>query len=297
MKASIIINKKSGNEKSEDTPSILRRTFKKLDIEIEIYEVTEKDIHDKTRTAIGSDSDIIIAAGGDGTISTVAEEMLDIDKPLGILPAGTFNHFAKDLNIPLDLDDAAIVISKGRTRQIDVAEVNGRIFVNNSSVGLYPKSVKVRKHITERLGGSKWIAMVIAALAVFTRFPLFNIRLTTPKESFIRKTPFVFIGNNEYKIDLLNLGKRESLTSGKLSLYTAHISGRMGALKIAFMALINMLKPGYFDIHFLEELVLESKRKVVHVSLDGEIFKMRPPLKYRIRPGELKVIVPGDNAA
>lgn len=295
MKAAVVINEKSGIDNNEITPESIQEALKHSNVKSQLFLVNETNIHAQIKAAIASDNEIIIAAGGDGTISAIAEEMVEINKLLGIIPAGTFNHFAKDLNIPLEIKDAIKLVHTGIARDIDVGEVNGRIFVNNSSVGLYPKAVKARNRLTEKFGGKKWLAMIIASFAVFTRFPLFTINIKTPENTFIRKTPFVFIGNNEYKFDLFNFGTREHLNGGTLSLYTAHITGRLGAIRIAIMALFNNLKPSTFDIHFVEELTIESKRKVVHVSLDGEVIKMRPPLRYKILPGKMKVIVPKEN--
>lgn len=296
MKAAVIINEKSGIESKDSTPESIITALEKADIKPEMFFVNDKNIRTQIKSAVSSDNEIIIAAGGDGTISAIAEEMTSIEKSLGILPAGTFNHFAKDLKIPLNMEDAAEVIKAGYISKIDVGEVNGRVFVNNSSVGLYPKAVKARNRLTEKFGAKKWLAMIIASMAVFTRFPLFTISITTPETTLIRKTPFIFIGNNEYKFDLFNLGIREDITSARLSLYTAHISGRLGAIRIAFLALFNKLKPSTFDIHFTNELTIQTKRKVVHVSLDGEVLKMRPPLRYKILPAKMKVFVPGNSS-
>src|SRR3954447_6264864 len=86
----------------------------------------------------------VVAAGGDGTVSAVASALAGTDRVMGVLPAGTLNHFAKDLRLPLTLADAARVIAAARTTGVDVGEVNGRCFVNNSSIGLYPHVVVKR---------------------------------------------------------------------------------------------------------------------------------------------------------
>lgn len=135
--------------------------------------------------------------------------------------------------------------------------------------------------------------MILASLSVLSRFPLFNIKLETEDDTILRRTPFVFIGNNEYKLDLFNLGKRESLTGGKLSLYTAHCKGRWSMLRIALLALMDRLnQEKNFDLQFVDKIRLETRKNIVEVSVDGEVLHLQPPLHYEIRPKELKVILP-----
>ena len=105
-----------------------------------------------------------MAGGGDGTVNTVASAVIDTDKTFGVLPLGTLNHFAKDLHIPLDLEAAARTIIAGHTTQVDVGEVNDEIFLNNSSLGLYPRLVQKRKK-KQRLGSRKWAAFFWAAIS------------------------------------------------------------------------------------------------------------------------------------
>src|SRR5205085_4914339 len=116
----------------------------------------DNDIRAITRRAIADGVETIVAAGGDGTINAVAAEVADSGRTLGVLPLGTLNHFAKDLGIPLDLERAVQVITRGRVAPVDVAEVNGRVFVNNSSLGIYPHIVSMRRHQQERLARGKW---------------------------------------------------------------------------------------------------------------------------------------------
>ncbi len=108
-----------------------------------------------------------------------------------------------------------------------------------------------------------------------------------------RTTPFVFVGNNAYSFDLLKLLRRFSLTGGQLSLYTAHWSGRGSVLRLAFMALFGLLRQEKdFEIYAAENVRLETRRARVRIAADGEIFHLSAPLHFRIRPGDLKIIVP-----
>src|SRR4051794_8294231 len=131
--------------------------------------------------------------------------------PLGILPMGTLNHFAKDAGIPLDLEEAVAVVAGGRTRQVDVAEGNGRGFINNSAVGLYPELVREREAQQERLGRSKQLAMVVAVLRTMWRFSKHRLTIRIEGREAPIETALLFVGNNRYTMSPFSLGTREAI--------------------------------------------------------------------------------------
>jgi diacylglycerol kinase family enzyme len=218
--------------------------------------------------------------------------MIGTNKVLGVLPFGTLNHFAKDLQIPLELEGAVQTIIAGHTIEVDVGEVNERIFLNNSSLGLYPSIVREREK-KQRLGHGKWPAFIWAALAVMRRYPFLEIRLSVEGEQLILKTPFVFIGNNEYEMESLNVGGRTRLDAGKLSLYLTHRTGRLGLIILAVRGLLGRLRQKRdFVVLLTEEIWLATKHRRVRVAFDGEVTVMEPPLHYRIHARTLRVLVP-----
>ncbi len=244
------------------------------------------------RRAVKNDYQTIVAGGGDGTVSAVAGVLAGTRKTLGVLPLGTLNHFAKDLQLPLDIDGAMETIMAGRTVQVDVVEVNGRTFINNSSLGLYPRIVKEREK-QQQLGWGKWPAFVWAAITVLRRYPLLNVRLSLDGKQLARRTPFVFIGNNEYEMEGFNIGRRACLDKGELSLYITHRTGRLGLLRLAVRALLGGLRNERdFTALRTREIWIETHHRRLHVAFDGETTIMVPPLHYRVRPGALRVIVP-----
>jgi diacylglycerol kinase family enzyme len=245
------------------------------------------------RAAAAEGPPLLVAAGGDGTVNAVAAELVGRPTVLGVLPLGTLNHFAKDLGIPTDLERAVRALRDGSVARIDVGEVNGRIFLNNSSLGLYPDIVRQREHQQERLGRGKWHAMAWAFLGALKRYPFMNVRLEADGEVFARRTPFVFIGNNEYRMEALQIGARACLDRGLLSLYVAHRTGRLGLLRLAVRALFGRLSQASdFDSVCAREILVETRRPRVRVATDGEVTIMQSPLRYRVRPGALRVAVP-----
>lgn len=243
--------------------------------------------------ALRDGAPIVVAGGGDGTINAVASVVVGSGTPFGVLPLGTLNHFAKDLNIPLDLDAAIANVARGVRQQVDVGEVNGRIFLNNSSLGLYPDIVRDREKQQRRLGRGKWLAFSWALVAALRRYPFLSVQLKLKDAVHARRTPFVFIGNNEYLMEGLNIGERERLNGGQLSLYVAQRPGRLGLLKLALHALVGKLSQAKdFDMLMANDLEIATKHRRLRVATDGEVTIMNTPLRYRIRPAALDVIVP-----
>lgn len=247
---------------------------------------------EQTRRAVATGAQTIVAVGGDGTVGCVAGAIVDTDVALGILPLGTLNHFAKDLGIPLDLEAAVNTIAAGNVRRVDVGEVNGRIFVNNSSIGLYPTMVHHREQ-QQRLGKRKWSAFVRACLTVLGRYPLIRVTVETDGARITRKTPLVFVGNNDYHLNGLKLGTRDRLDSGRLSICLTADVGRLGLVWFACRALFGQLRPDR-DLLVLQTTAasINGKRRRIRVAADGEIDRLETPLEYRVRPGALRVIVP-----
>jgi diacylglycerol kinase family enzyme len=250
------------------------------------------EIRDLARRAATSESPLIVAGGGDGSIGAVASELIDTGKTLGVLPLGTLNHFAKDLGIPLDLEAAVDVIAQQYTMPVDVGEVNGRYFLNNSGLGLYPRMVVEREEQQSR-GRSKWLAFFSALLIVIHRYPMMTVRLNADGRELLRRTPMVFIGNNEYELQGLNIGTRSCLNGGNLFLYVTRQMSRWRLLKMGIAALFGKLYEAKdFDAMCVKELWIKARRRRLRVALDGEVAALRLPLHYRIHPAALRVIVP-----
>src|SRR5436189_2777761 len=162
MKIRVIVNRHGGTLKAggEDAEAKINAAFEKAGVDADVRMTDPDDIFDAlSEGARAPGLDALVAGGGDGTLSCAAGHLADSGRPLGILPLGTLNHLARDAGIPAGLGEAAAVIAAGHMQAIDLAEVNGRIFVNNSSVGLYPDMVRLREVEQGRLGRSKRMAM------------------------------------------------------------------------------------------------------------------------------------------
>lgn len=247
----------------------------------------------KLKHAVAKGVDVLVVGGGDGSLCAAANVLANTSVALGILPMGTLNHLAKDLDIPLDLNQAIELLLSGNIRNIDVGEVNGKVFVNNASVGLYPAAVGRRERIRSLANWSKWPAMVVAMGYSLKAMRTYRLRLVTVNSDDLFRTSLFFVGNNEYQFQIPEVGSRACLDRGCLGLAVL----RVRSLRI-LLGLVWHLILGKFDqapevdCRCLGAFELHSKRKRLRVALDGEAAFMRPPLRFRSLPGSLKVIAP-----
>ena len=216
-----------------------------------------------------------------------------------MLPLGTLNHFAKDLGIPLDVAPALASIAAGHTVEVDVGEVGGRYFLNNSSLGLYVDIVRHREKQQQRLGRGKWPAFAWATWGALRRWPVLTVTLTVDGRAQSHRTPFVFVGNNVYCMEGLHVGEREDgVCRGVLGVYLAARAGRLSLLVLGLRALVGRLRQSKdFRAFTATELRIETKRPEVRIATDGEVCRLPTPLRYRIHPRALRVIVPAPETA
>jgi diacylglycerol kinase family enzyme len=301
MNAVVLLNERSGVCAAGEAATVQREIREELaaaGVVAEVRCVAGADLQAEARTAAASGVDVVIAGGGDGTISSVAGALAGGKTPLGVLPMGTLNHFAKDLGIPLELAGAAKIIGDGHVSLVDVARANGQAFINNSSLGVYARALRERDATRGQWGVGKWQAMALAALKTFWRAPMVHLRLQVNGHAMALKTPLVFVGNNRYLLDLLHVGVRERLDDGLLSLYVANTSSRWGMLKILVRGLLGRLRQSRdFQTMLTSEATVETRKKRLHVAIDGELREMESPLKYEIWPQALRVFAPRPKAA
>jgi diacylglycerol kinase family enzyme len=242
--------------------------------------------------AVRDGATMLVGGGGDGTINAVASAVVGTDRVLGVLPLGTLNHFAKDLGVPADIEEAIAVLRDGTPSLVDVGEVNDRIFLNNSGLGLYPDIVHLRE-IRQKHGAAKWPSAIVAAIRALRKYRLLGIRITVDDEPMLRRTPAILVGNNEYTTQNTLEPKRVALDSGKLSLYIPRKVGRWKLIWFSLKALLtNSGLDDGFETLLTDTFTIESHHKKLRVSLDGEVAVMPTPLKYRSRAAELRVIMP-----
>jgi diacylglycerol kinase family enzyme len=294
MRALVVLNAHSGAGSGPEQARELEAMFATagLDAELVLADGGET-LFAAVDRARAEGVSLVVAGGGDGTQSAVASRLAGTGLVQGVLPLGTLNHFAKDLGIPLKLPDAIRTLVEGRVEEVDVGEVNGRVFINNSSLGLYPEIVRERELQQMHLGKSKWRALASATLHATARHVGMAVRVDAEGGQQVRRTSFVFIGNNRYVMEGLSIGARASLREGELALYLGRHRGRLALVKLALRALFRRLRQEQdFELVTGPAFTIDTSASCLRVATDGEVCMMETPLRYRIRPRALRVMVP-----
>ncbi|HEY1085322.1 MAG TPA: diacylglycerol kinase family protein [Candidatus Saccharimonadales bacterium] len=282
MEIVVVYNPKSG---SAPAKSEIISMCKDTGVVPKKFIAVDESFDAKIKSLAKQDNVKVAVVGGDGTVSSVAGHIAGTGNTLIPLPGGTLNNFTKDLGVPQDLEKALKHLASMKVRKIDVAVVNDKIFVNNSSIGLYPLSLREREQSEKHVG--KWQAAAYAVFKVLLKFKTYTV--TVDEETF--RTPFIFIGNNRYSISSGGVPERSRLDGGKLTVLIAKTSKRWQLIKIFFLVLIGK---GHLSEDFEEKHVssieVGSKKSRISISHDGEVSKLETPLKYKIEPKALKVI-------
>ena len=265
----------------------LRRHFRPHPVE----EKSPDHLAQAVRGAIEDGADFVGVAGGDGTMHTGAQPLMEQPVPLLPVPTGTRNHFARQLGIE-DLDAAKEAIG-GRTMKVDVGEVNGRPFINNSALGVYPELVARRERLQEK-GLPKGLAQVIANLIVLAP----GHRITVCVDGVPSRAWLVFIGNGHYGENLFDLASRDTLNQHTLDVRILRGDHRFARLRVLAEVLLGRLsRSTLLDRKLCRRVEITADGDEIDVAIDGEVETLSSPLRYRSRPGALAVLVPGDSGA
>lgn len=281
MRVVVVYNSNSGSAIAE---SEIRKKCSRNGIEL-IEAIAVRDGYEQKLKDYIKEGITILVIGGDGTISSVAQYALNSKAMIAPLPGGTLNHFTKDLGINQDLDEAFSSLAHAKSRLVDVGMVNGQVFINNSSIGLYPSTVQERRRSEVRMG--KWLSAVIASVSAFVRFHRYSIEING--ENF--KTPFVFVGNNMYVINADGI-TRPKMDEGILSVFIVKNVSRSALLRIALLALVGVRRSAdEFEISKVRKMTIKTAHSRLHVARDGEVTKLSAPLEYHIETKKLRILM------
>lgn len=276
-------------------PAAVAAALRQAGVPADVRAVPGPRLPAATREALAAGADLVIAGGGDGTVRSVAGALAGSEATLGVLPLGTFNHYARDLGMPIDLRAAAAALAAATPRHLDLAEVNGHRFLNSSAIGYYSQVAKARAEPRVRLRSTKVAVTLVAAVRLLGKYRLSEVCLESEGRRILCTTPFVFVCNNPGAMHLFRFGQRERLDTGQLLVYVHRSSSRRAVLRTLLYALLrDAREEGRYEHWLTPELRVHfgARRKPVPVFLDGEILHLAPPLRYRILPGHIKVAVP-----
>jgi diacylglycerol kinase family enzyme len=268
------------------------------DARFELRDAGADGLDAAVRAAVEEGAPRILVAGGDGTIATAAAAASETGVELALVPAGTLNHFARDLGIPLDLGKALDLAAGGEARGVDIGFVNDRPFLNTSSVGAYVGFVRTRERL-ERWMGYR-LASFFSGVRVMTRLRSFHVRLRVEGEEKSYRTAMVFIGVGERETRIPTFGGR--VQDGQAGLHVIAVRGkavaRLTALGVeaAARGLEVVTRKPELDAFLVDECTIVMPKRLSYLALDGEILRLPAPFRYRLAPGALRVVAPRADA-
>jgi len=300
MRLSVVLNSMAGallGRPVTDFIAAVEHAFEAAGHRVVCTAAPGRDVEEAIRRAAQGMADVVVVGGGDGTIATAARVLAGTGKALGVLPLGTMNLLARDLGIPFDLNEAAQALANGEIGSIDLGEVNGRPFLNNSVIGLYARMVQEREHQRHTHNFRKWPAMAIATVKTLVDYPRLEVTIDVGDGPRRLVTPVLAVANNIYDEGFGPILRRASLTGGQLAIYVGRHDNRRGLVRLLGSFLVGkwMTDPR-LEVHQAHEAVVSSRRPRLRVANDGEIEWMATPLHYRIRPGGLRVLRPRQSA-
>ena len=291
----IVLNSSSGTAASADVrPAQLVEQFLALGHTVSIDADTSRPFAERIQTARASAAPILVAAGGDGTVTALAEAAIQAGKTLAVLPLGTANLLARDLSLPLDLEQWFAGYEDMVPRRIDVGEVNGRVFLHKVVIGAVPGIAAAREQLRGRTDLGAKLGFLTHFVHRLSRIRRFAAEITEGKgHTHIERVQSIAVANNDYAEGPGKVFSRARLDGGTLSLYLLRHLGPADALRLGLgMLLGNWRGDQVLEIESVRSLVIRTRRRKVRVMLDGEIEMLDGPLSFRSLPLALKVLAP-----
>jgi diacylglycerol kinase family enzyme len=296
----VIVNKASGKRKDDDIINALRKAFADSGLTPDIRLPPEPSaLSGLAEAAVRERPPAIVAAGGDGTIRTVAAAVAGSGIPFGVVPLGTFNWFARDLGLPDDMAACAGIIRSGSLRDIGVGEINGRVFLVNCSLGLYRRLIEERERHKSRFGRNRLVAYLSGLYTALRPHPFYAMDVAIDREHRQVRTPLIFVAHNKLQLESYGFDVARVRDFGRLVAIVPKAVGRGGLLKLALRGLLGRLAGApELDVFEAREIRIGSRRGRVKVAIDGEVVRCTMPLTIAIADRALRVLVPdAKNAA
>lgn len=259
-----------------------------------VHEAEPKDFAARIEQLRTAGATRIGVSGGDGTISAAAASLVKTDTELAVIPGGTLNHLAHDNGIPVEPREAAELAATGGARPIDVATVNGQLFVNTSSVGAYVSFVRTRERLEKKMW--YWPASIVAGLEMLFRMPSFDVKIDSPdsKETKSYRACLVFISVGERDFDKGIFGERTADGHRALHVIVVPNAGLRRLFAMVFAAVFHGMRANLHEVDsfLVDRCRIEMRRPKGNVSYDGEIERMTAPLEYRYHRDALRLVSP-----
>ncbi len=300
----LIINTCAGHRGlfQQSLPDQLAQVFEKHGFEVNTAIICNPDdigpIVQKALAEYRTRQGMIVGAGGDGTLNSIAQRLLHSNVPLGIIPLGTFNYVARVLGIPLDPLAAADIAMKGVARWVHVGRVNQYIYLNNASLGLYPTLIEQRENDKHRFGRFKAVALVSGLAVLMKEHQTMKLQMQIDGHPEWIETPVVFFGNNQLQLQDMHLELANCAAQGKLAAVAVQGMTPLNTLKlIAKMQLGTFEQSPEVIRYCADTIIIKSASRHLKVAIDGEIVQMTTPLRFQVVREGIKIMVPRATAS
>lgn len=295
----VILNIGSGKRRGAALVEELEAEFARYPGRFDLDKVKPgTDIAAEARRAVREGFRTVVACGGDGTISGVAQGVAGSDARMGVLSFGTFNYFARSLGLPDSTEDKVRVLIEGEPRPINIGAVNGQVFLNNASLGAYARILENREQVYERFGRSRLAAFwsVFTTLAD-SRAPM-RLRVSVDGREMRARTPLAFVASNAYQLEEFDLEGADCVRAGKFALFLAPDGTPRQLIGFALRLGLRRLRADRdFELVCGREIVIETAKRRRLVARDGEKSHMDSPFRFEMREGGLTVLVPKAGSA
>lgn len=296
-----MLNSGSGKHDSSDTRRQIEATLAAAGRAVTIFEVERPDTLTATAQqaveAARREDGVVVAAGGDGTINSVAQATLGSGCRFGVLPLGTFNYFSRAHGIPSDVGEACRILLDCPAIDVQVGQVNDRVFLVNASIGLYPRLLEEREQAKSQLGRTRLVAFGAALRTLFTfhRRLLLDVEGARGKRHLVAQT--LFVGNNRLQLERVGIAESEQVERHKLAAVVVKPVGTLAMLGLILLAIFRRLGHApQVDSFALERLAVRARfgRRRLKVAADGEVEHLDTPLVFRVAQHPLRLLRPAE---
>lgn len=296
----VLANPGSGEHDAQETRELLEAVFREAGRAVEFVPVASPEALasacTQAATRARENGGVLVAVGGDGTINTVAQAALAQGCPMGVIPQGTFNLFARNHGIPQDAREAARVLVGAQVQPVQVGRLNDRLFLVNASLGLYPQLLEDRETFKQQLGRHRWVAMLAALVTVFEWRRQLALQIELEGERVAVRTPTLFVGNNRLQLERIGIEAQTAARVGerRLAAIVLQPIGTWAMLGLVLRGALGRLgEAGQVRSFAFRSLTIRPwSARTIKVATDGEVQWMRPPLRFEVSPVPLLLMTP-----
>lgn len=296
-KFKLIINAGSGHDDKDASLSKIETALTAASLPLEIVRLNKgDDFQKRTRDAVSAaqkDGSVIVAAGGDGTVNMIAGFCSELEVPMGIIPLGTFNFFARDLGLPVALDDAINVLIDGQLKPAAIGKVGQQTFLVHVGIGLYADIVRNREKDKSRFGRFRIVALASSFWSLLTTRKTYTVTIETDQQKVTRRTLNVFVGNNVLQLEKIGLTAFKELPADHLSIILLKPLSIPRRIRLAVLGLFkNMKLEPQIERLSAKSFTLETRHSHLKAAIDGELVSLKSPLEFTCLPKGIQVLLP-----